>query len=83
VIFFVSVPYILSSAQNIEKNECIVKHPQVIVSGTIEHHNNGFVFYKTPRYCLYFRGEMKITGDECKVLTYVTESEYERQMYNK
>ena len=66
------------------KYKCIIKYPKVIVSGSISHQGQSLSHMSGPeRYRLYYQGEKEITGDVCRVLTYVTKSEYERQMYDR
>lgn len=62
-------------------NYCVENSPKVATSGYIQPANSG-VFTTTPQtHYLYYKGETKLTDEECKIRRCVTENEYERQMY--
>ncbi len=62
------------------ENKCLIEQPRILISGKIVH---SYGFFPGPdRYYLYCKGKTRKAREECEVKIAVTESEYERQMYN-
>lgn len=69
-------------SQEARGNPCVIEHPMEAVSGKIVHPRGTFSNDGPVTYYVYYKGKRKLTGDECLKRVSVTESEYERRMYN-
>jgi hypothetical protein len=81
ILVIVVVICLITVLWHYRPEKCIMEqNPTKVVGGYIKHFR-GLFSSDQPRYVLFYEGKFERTGKTCEVFQYVTEREYERQMY--